>query len=157
MPRQPQQSTQVADHVLQPAVARQFLQRVVKNVIHLVIAIDIMAGSVLFEFLVQGGEPLQVLRGCLDGHLMGNPAFQHGHDGENFFQVTWRQFGHEAASSRLDMHEPFRRENFQGFAQRCAADAQIHGEGCLIQSLPRSEGVADDPFFQDIHSLLAQR
>ncbi len=155
--REFQHLAQVLDDLQQPAVVGQFLYGAVKLLVGFEEAFLVAGSGVFLELCVDGIESGDIVGARLLRRLAGAASFKHGHQGENLVEVAFRNLGDVATAAWFQRHQAFGRQYFQGFAQRCAADAIVDGQRLLVDPGARRQFVRENALAKPFGDFLIER
>ena len=110
-----------------------------------------------FELLVQRRQLSDLLVVGLLRDDSGGIALQQREQVKHLRQVALRHLGDVGAAAQLHRHQALGGQHLQGLAQRGAADAQLGGEGLLVDPATGRHRVADDALAQPLGHPLVQR
>lgn len=147
---------QIVDGLLEPAVAGEFMQRLMKGLIDLEKAVGIARGGMAFELFMQRRQPVEVGGRGFVHRLESAASFEQRHERENVVEIALGQFGDIAAAARLERHQPFGGEHLERLAQGRATDAVLLGQRLLVDPRARRQLVREDAQPQTLGDFLIE-
>ena len=144
MAGEPEYLTQIADDALQEFIPGQILDRLVKDIILLIIGIDIALGGIVFQLGVHVLKLFQIVRAAIFHRLAGTQALQHRHNGEQLIEFLHVHAAHKAALARDQFQQAFTIQDLQGFTQRRPAYPETFAQCHFIDGIARFEFILID-------------